>query len=158
MEVQLNNLGLYSIGTKLGKPGQIYLLSYNSGDHWMLSIVDPDQEIIYFMDPSRRWLVFDGEWKSIVNTSIRIFNAHNLFNPHKYRRGRKWKSIQWKILTTCGYWIMRCMKEIVEDKDLDFADKWKRSTQKRGNLVYTDYEIDEVRVEWAQHVMKFANV
>ncbi|XP_040362875.1 uncharacterized protein LOC112202030 isoform X2 [Rosa chinensis] len=137
-----------------GKPGQIYLVPYNSGSHWMLSVVNPDEEIIYFMDPLKRSLI-TGEWKTILDNSIKIYNAN------KNRKGRK--LIQWKNLAgipeqnggkSCGYWIMRYMKEIVEDTNLEFATKWDR----RANLVYTEKDIDEVRAEWAKHVMKFAQV
>ncbi|PRQ58873.1 putative Ulp1 protease family catalytic domain, putative transposase, Ptta/En/Spm, plant [Rosa chinensis] len=116
-----------------GKPGQIYLVPYNSGSHWMLSVVNPDEEMIYFMDPLKRRLI-TGEWKTILDNSIKIYNVH------KNRKGRK--LIQWKNLAgileqnggkSCGYWIMRYMKEIVEDTNLEFATKWERRT----NLVYT---------------------
>ncbi|PRQ33270.1 hypothetical protein RchiOBHm_Chr1g0326141 [Rosa chinensis] len=46
---------------------------------------------------------------------------------------------------------MRYMKEIVEDKNLDFSMKWGT----RSNLVYTVNDIDEIRAEWAEHVLKF---
>ncbi|XP_062027082.1 uncharacterized protein LOC133743232 [Rosa rugosa] len=137
-----------------GKPGQIYLVPYNSGSHWMLSAVNPNEEIIYFMDPLKRRLI-TGEWKTILDNSIKIYNAN------KNRKGRK--LIQWKNLAgipeqnggkSCGYWIMRYMKEIVEDTNLEFATKWDRRT----NLVYTENDINEVRAEWAKHVMKFAQV
>ncbi|XP_062021676.1 uncharacterized protein LOC133738229 [Rosa rugosa] len=135
----------------LGKPGQIFLVPYNSGAHWMLSVVNPDEEAVHFMDPLKRRLCA-GEWKSIVDNSIKIFNAQ------KGRKGRK--IIQWKNLAgipeqtdskTCGYFVMRYMKEIVEDKNLEFATKWER----KSNLAYTQKDIDVVRAEWANHVMKF---
>ncbi|XP_040373456.1 uncharacterized protein LOC121052455 [Rosa chinensis] len=135
----------------LGKPGQIFLVPYNSGAHWMLSVVNPDEEVVHFMDPLKRRLCA-GEWKSIVDNSIKIFNAQ------KARKGRK--IIQWKNLAgipeqtdskTCGYFVMRYMKEIVEDKNLEYATKWER----KSNLAYTQKDIDVVRAEWANHVMKF---
>ncbi|PRQ45676.1 hypothetical protein RchiOBHm_Chr3g0494181 [Rosa chinensis] len=46
---------------------------------------------------------------------------------------------------------MRYMKEIVEDKNLEYATKWER----KSNLAYTQKDIDVVRAEWANHVMKF---
>ncbi|PRQ49338.1 hypothetical protein RchiOBHm_Chr2g0120801 [Rosa chinensis] len=54
-------------------------------------------------------------------------------------------------MTRRGYFIMRYMKEIVEDKNLDFSIKWGT----RSNLVYTNKDIDEIRVEWAKHILKF---
>ncbi|PRQ22883.1 hypothetical protein RchiOBHm_Chr6g0255101 [Rosa chinensis] len=50
----------------------------------------------------------------------------------------------------CGYCIMRYMKDIVEDKNLDFFSKWER----RGKTAYTQQHIDEVRTEWVKFVVK----
>ncbi|XP_040367479.1 uncharacterized protein LOC112180552 [Rosa chinensis] len=137
-----------------GKSGQIYLVPYNSGGHWTLSAVNPAEETIHFMDPLKRRLIA-GEWKTILDNSIKIYNAQ------KNKKGKK--TIQWKNLAgipeqkdskTCGYWIMRYMKEIVEDKNLEFAAKWERRT----NLVYTEKDIDQVRAEWAKHVIMFPDM
>ncbi|PRQ18058.1 hypothetical protein RchiOBHm_Chr6g0248241 [Rosa chinensis] len=45
---------------------------------------------------------------------------------------------------------MRYMKEIVEDKSLDFFTKWER----RGKATYTQEDIDVVRNEWAKFMVK----
>ncbi|PRQ54700.1 putative Ulp1 protease family catalytic domain, transposase, Tnp1/En/Spm [Rosa chinensis] len=88
------------------KPGQIFMLPYNSDKHWVLTIVDPEQEIVYFMDPMKRRLP-TGEWVSIVDSAISMYNAH------KGRKGRS--SPLWKNLSgippqpsskECGYFIM----------------------------------------------------
>ncbi|PRQ31131.1 putative Ulp1 protease family catalytic domain-containing protein [Rosa chinensis] len=50
----------------------------------------------------------------------------------------------------CSYFIMRYMKDIVEDKNLEFFSKW----EKRGKAAYTQQHIDEVRNEWAKFVVK----
>ncbi|KAL1818584.1 hypothetical protein ACET3Z_013453 [Daucus carota] len=50
----------------------------------------------------------------------------------------------------CGLFMMRYMKEICEDKDLNFASKWLR----RKNLAYNVSDINEIKVEWANFFMK----
>ncbi|PRQ21395.1 hypothetical protein RchiOBHm_Chr7g0238761 [Rosa chinensis] len=45
---------------------------------------------------------------------------------------------------------MRYMKEIVEDKSLDFFTKWER----RGKAAYTQEDIDVIRNEWAKFMVK----
>ncbi|XP_062002246.1 uncharacterized protein LOC133720074 isoform X3 [Rosa rugosa] len=133
------------------KKGQIFMLPYNAGKHWMLTVVNPEEEIIYFMDPLRRRLV-GGEWQIIVENGIKIYNAQ------RNRSGRK--SITWHNMggipvqqgdKDCGIFIMRYMKEIVQDKNLEFASKW----QRRSDLVYTQKDLDDVRSEWARFVMKY---
>lgn len=52
----------------------------------------------------------------------------------------------------CGIFIMRYMKEIVEDKNLEFASKW----QQRSELnVYIQKDLDAVRSKWARFVLKY---
>ncbi|VVA36524.1 Hypothetical predicted protein [Prunus dulcis] len=50
-------------------PDKIFLILYNSGNHWMLTIVNVDNETIYFMDPLNR-IIIDKEWKQVVHTGI----------------------------------------------------------------------------------------
>ncbi|XP_040370280.1 uncharacterized protein LOC121051640 [Rosa chinensis] len=103
------------------------------------------------MDPLKRRLV-TGEWRTIVDNSIKIFNAQ------KRRKGRK--TVQWKNYAgipeqmgdkTCGYWIMHYMRDIVEDKNREWSAKWER----KANHYYTMENVDVVRAEWAKYVMKF---
>ncbi|KAL6192198.1 hypothetical protein ACLB2K_038585 [Fragaria x ananassa] len=52
---------------------------------------------------------------------------------------------------TCAYLVMRYMKDIIADKDLEFATTWKT---KQG-IRYTPDQIDEVWAEWAKQVLMF---
>ncbi|PRQ38468.1 putative Ulp1 protease family catalytic domain-containing protein [Rosa chinensis] len=135
---------------KRAKRGQIILVPYNSGCHWMLTVLSPEEDIVYFMDPLKRRLC-TGEWKNIVDNGIKIHNAQ------LKRQGRKtttWKNCagipEQKTDKDCGYYVMRYMKEIVEDKSLDFFTKWER----RGKTTYTQEDIDVVRNEWAKFMVK----
>ncbi|KAL6218726.1 hypothetical protein ACLB2K_011935 [Fragaria x ananassa] len=47
------------------KLGQVFMLPYNSGDYWTLTVVDPDNDTVYFMDPVRRHIPC-GDWAKIV--------------------------------------------------------------------------------------------
>ncbi|PRQ34678.1 putative Ulp1 protease family catalytic domain-containing protein [Rosa chinensis] len=97
------------------KPGQIFMLPYNSG-------------------------------------------AFGMFNAERKKKGRS--SVIWKNLAgippqpsnkECGYFVMRYMRDIIEDKDLSlFATKWER----RGSSQYTQEDIDQLRNEWAKFVVK----
>ncbi|KAL6584578.1 hypothetical protein OROMI_003867 [Orobanche minor] len=55
--------------------------------------------------------------------------------------------------TDCGFFIMRYMKDIVEDKNLDFASNWRYMATPPH--AYTPKHIDEVRVEWVRFLMKY---
>ncbi|PRQ18018.1 putative Ulp1 protease family catalytic domain-containing protein [Rosa chinensis] len=53
-----------------GKRGQIFFLPYNSSCHWMLTVINVEEDTIYFMDPLKRRLI-TGEWKNIVDKVFR---------------------------------------------------------------------------------------
>ncbi|KAL6577295.1 hypothetical protein OROMI_011571 [Orobanche minor] len=55
--------------------------------------------------------------------------------------------------TDCGFFIMRYMKDIVEDKNLDFSSKWRYMATPPH--AYTPKHIDEVKVEWVRFLMKY---
>ncbi|PRQ34646.1 putative Ulp1 protease family catalytic domain-containing protein [Rosa chinensis] len=80
-----------------------------------------------------------------------------MYNAHKGRKGQS--SVLWKNLSgippqpnakDCGYFVMRYMRDIIEDKDLTFVNKWER----RSNLVYSQEDIDVMRCEGAKFVVK----
>ncbi|XP_024177721.2 uncharacterized protein LOC112183578 [Rosa chinensis] len=49
-------------------PNQIFLVPYNASAHWVLTVIDPDNDTVYFMDPLKKRLGGNGEWKDIVDT------------------------------------------------------------------------------------------
>ncbi|KAI5316294.1 hypothetical protein L3X38_036001 [Prunus dulcis] len=59
---------------------QFYLVPYNPGGHWVLIIVRPAKETVYYRDslPNRS---VDEDMRNIVNTSIKI-NNHNVNHPY----------------------------------------------------------------------------
>ncbi|KAL6559640.1 hypothetical protein OROGR_004757 [Orobanche gracilis] len=118
-------------------------------------LVKPEEELVYFFDPVRRRLpAFGEEWTSVVNSAIKIYKS----TQDKTQR----KTISWLPMlgvpeqfgsTDCGFFIMRYMKDIVEDKNLDFASNWRYMATPPH--AYTPKHIDEVRVEWVRFLMKY---
>ncbi|KAL6219675.1 hypothetical protein ACLB2K_007434 [Fragaria x ananassa] len=63
----------FSAALKRGKPGQFFLVPYNTGKHWILSVVSPSEELVYFMDPMKRRMdVTTDEWRTIVNQTLML--------------------------------------------------------------------------------------
>ncbi|KAL6209234.1 hypothetical protein ACLB2K_020177 [Fragaria x ananassa] len=102
---------------KNGKPGQIYLIPYNTG-------------------------------------SIKMYKGLLKKQPGK-KKASPWKPLLGALIqkddVSCGYYVMCYMKEIVEDNNIDLDKKWGT----RAGLTYTVEEIDEIRGEWAEHVLQF---
>ncbi|KAK1377405.1 hypothetical protein POM88_006562 [Heracleum sosnowskyi] len=102
------------------------------------------------MDPLKRRLGSD-EWLEVVDNGIKLYKD-------KAKKISK-KKIPWENMagvplqhgaTDCGLFVMRFMKEICEDKELNFANKWAR----RGNLAYSTSDIVEIKTDWAKFFMK----
>ncbi|BBN69875.1 hypothetical protein Prudu_1218S000200 [Prunus dulcis] len=129
---------------------QIFMMPYNPGRHWVLLIVRAKRETVYFLDPLPGHRVVDEEAKNIVNSAIKIYNSHI------GRAGRK--AVIWKTLSgtpkqpssvECGYYVMRFMRDIINDPSLGFENKYAKGNQEAS---YPQEAIDEVRNEWAEFV------
>ena len=47
--------------------------------HWILSVVSPSEELVYFMDPMKRRMdVTTDEWRTIVNQYVSQFASLSL--------------------------------------------------------------------------------
>ncbi|KAK9939172.1 hypothetical protein M0R45_015879 [Rubus argutus] len=128
---------------------QMFFIPYNSGDHWMLTVVHPAKEIIYHVDSVYRSIMMDDEWKHIVNDAIGIYNRQ------RSKQGRK--NPVWKIMMgapkqptnkECGYYVMRFMRDLINDDIERQLAKW----EKMNETTYKQEEIDEVHNEWAEFV------
>ncbi|BBN68098.1 hypothetical protein Prudu_279S000600 [Prunus dulcis] len=120
---------------------QIFMMPYNPGRHWVLLIVRAKRETVYFLDPLPGHRVVDEEAKNIVNS----------------RAGRK--AVIWKTLSgtpkqpsnvECGYYVMRFMRDIINDPSLGFENKYAKGNQEAS---YPQEAIDEVRNEWAEGIL-----
>ncbi|KAH6776910.1 hypothetical protein C2S52_007665 [Perilla frutescens var. hirtella] len=126
-------------------PNQLVVVPCNVGLHWILTVIDPNKEVIYLLDPLEN-RIRDDSWKNVVDRSISLFNA-NLEKKGK-------KQPVWEILKAprqpdskqCGFYVMRYMKEIIESGSI--------SKQFRKEP-YSTKEIDEVRAEWADCVLDY---
>ncbi|BBG97720.1 hypothetical protein Prudu_006938 [Prunus dulcis] len=110
---------------------QIFMMPYNPGRHWVLLIVRAKRETVYFLDPLPGHRVVDEEAKNIVNSAIKIYNSHI------GRAGRK--AVIWKTLSgtpkqpssvECGYYVMRFMRDIINDPSLGLRISMPRETRK----------------------------
>ncbi|CAL8167135.1 unnamed protein product [Prunus armeniaca] len=117
----------------------IFFMPYDPGRHWVLLIVRPKREIVYFMDPLPENRVVDDECKNIVNI-----------------QGRKapiWKTLQGTLKqpssVECGYYVMRFMRDFITDPSLEFEKKFEKG---KDQAPYPQEAIEEVRKEWADFV------
>ncbi|XP_063941381.1 uncharacterized protein LOC108198271 [Daucus carota subsp. sativus] len=135
---------------KSAKPSQVFLLPYHHTNHWALTVVNPDAQMVYHLDPLKRRIA-NEEWIEVVNNGIKIYKED-------VKRFLK-KKINWENLagvpaqigtTDCGLFVMLYMREICIDKELKFASKWAR----RSNLVFDSDDLNEIRSAWAKYFMR----
>ncbi|KAL6191002.1 hypothetical protein ACLB2K_037395 [Fragaria x ananassa] len=109
---------------------QMFFIPYNSGDHWMLTIVHPIKDMVYFVDSFYRSIT-DSEWKHVVNDAI------NIFNRQRNKQGRCSKATNkhrmWLLCHALYEGLFFSWEEDVE-------------------TTYLQEEIHEVRDEWAEFV------
>ncbi|KAL6223128.1 hypothetical protein ACLB2K_006518 [Fragaria x ananassa] len=133
------------------KPGQLFMVPYNSNQHWMLTIVESKKEKVYYMDPLRRWLpIASAEWKYVINSAIAKYNTE---------KGRlSLNAVAWKNLEGVphqpdhfqyGFYVMWVMRDIIHDHVHFFVTKW----DKRNKLVYTQDDLDVSRNEWSKFII-----
>ncbi|KAL6582710.1 hypothetical protein OROMI_004788 [Orobanche minor] len=119
-------------------------------NHWVLSVVNPDTQVVYHFDPLKRRIA-SSEWMDVVDNAIKMYK-----NLAKKMLKKK---IVWENLAgvpvqdgskDCGIFVMLYMKEICEDKELSFCSKWLR----RGNHSFSNSNIDDIKSSWAKFFLK----
>ncbi|KAL8092454.1 hypothetical protein AgCh_034657 [Apium graveolens] len=52
--------------------GKYFLMPYNDVNHWTLTVVKPEAEMVYYMDPLK-CRIAEGEWVDVVDNSIKLY-------------------------------------------------------------------------------------
>ncbi|XP_065873241.1 uncharacterized protein [Euphorbia lathyris] len=125
----------------------IFLCPYNTGGHWTLSVIDLTNFRAYWLDPLRRRLPKADIWMDVVNDAILLYSGNDQIKV-------KWTALlgvpEQKDHKTCGFFVMRYMRDIVMDNDLKFAENWKS----RCGMKYSQIDLDEVRKEFVEEVVR----
>ncbi|XP_074337457.1 uncharacterized protein LOC141674646 [Apium graveolens] len=124
--------------------GQYFLMPYNDVNHWTLTVVKPEAEMVYYMEPLKRRIA-NGEWVDVVDNAIKLYKEEDLNKISK-------KKVLWENMAgvpvqtgnkDCGLFVMGYM----------FTTK-SLTLSLRSNQVYADDDINEIRVEFAKYFMK----
>ncbi|CAH9073149.1 unnamed protein product [Cuscuta europaea] len=95
--------------------GQITLIPYNTGAHWVLAAIDMAMQTVYYLDSIEGSPSEDLE--GIVNQGVRIHHA----STSKNRMNLKWVRVMCPKQAgamECGYFVMKYMKDIASDVKL----------------------------------------
>ncbi|KAA0058935.1 uncharacterized protein E6C27_scaffold98G001110 [Cucumis melo var. makuwa] len=90
------------------KQDQLVVALYNPGDHWSLVIINPYDDVVYHLDSLRT------SSRDDIKYGLTIFQSQK--NLKKTRKTTFWKAVKCPLqvgTVECGYYVMRCMREIV---------------------------------------------
>ncbi|XP_021768910.1 uncharacterized protein LOC110733208 isoform X2 [Chenopodium quinoa] len=138
--------------------GRVFLAPYNVGIHWVLCVIDPYNDIVYFLVPLHNennkgtGNGIGDDLRSIVDRALFGFRSEKGLLK-KIKMSTKWVQIQCPRQNNgvdCGYYVMRFMKEIIDHKQTQiFEDYFHDCNVSR----YDQDQIDEIRTQWACHVL-----
>ncbi|XP_038895930.1 uncharacterized protein LOC120084092 isoform X2 [Benincasa hispida] len=127
---------------------QLVLIPYNTGCHWILIIINLQENCVYVMDSLRSKIL--EEFQGVINTSLKNWQAkHSL---EQYRTRIRWKPIKCPRqfgAIECGYYVQKYIREIVQNSNTHISNLF------NTRLAYEQKEIDAVRLEWAEFVARF---
>ncbi|KAA0068061.1 uncharacterized protein E6C27_scaffold238G00090 [Cucumis melo var. makuwa] len=130
------------------KQDQLVVAPYNPGDHWSLVIINPYDDVVYHLDSLRT--SSRDDIKYVTNMALTIFQSQK--NSKKTRKTTFWKAVKCPLQVgtiECGYYVMRYMREILSKDTSIITD----AIDTRNS--YSQLELDEVRVEWAEFLSRY---
>ncbi|KAM7259700.1 hypothetical protein ACFE04_015441 [Oxalis oulophora] len=128
-------------------PQKLTFIPYCQDFHWILLVLDPERRVWYYLDPVM---------KKHINKDARAL-VHMAFQKFIEQSGREapniTKFIKAKVPSQpegkeCGYYVMRFMNYIIEQKLAALPD-----ILIEGKEMYTHEELDEQRNEVAQFIL-----
>ncbi|KAA0066215.1 putative serine/threonine-protein kinase nek2 [Cucumis melo var. makuwa] len=122
----------------VSKPDQVVLAPFNPGGHWALLAINAYEDTVFYLDSLRT--TSKATTRYVTDTAIAIF--HSQKNINKSRKETLWRTCSLQVgSTTCGYYAMKYMREIVNRGSIVISD----SIDTRKS--YSQAELDELRVE-----------
>nr|KAJ0213242.1 hypothetical protein LSAT_V11C400161870 [Lactuca sativa] len=116
----------------------IIFMPYNPGRHWVLGVLDMKSDTCYYLD-SLSSANFNMQLKQIVDSEMVLYATQSGSN--------KRVKLNWCPVhpggTKCGYYMLRFMKEIVEEG----IEVLVKDNIGDGKVEYTTDDIDEIREE-----------
>ncbi|KAK2382219.1 hypothetical protein QL285_069767 [Trifolium repens] len=154
-DIQGNDIASRLMETKVLKDEKIILAPYNIGIHWVLFVINPNAEDIYFLDPLGGEPSDHGSIKTKFENAIQIYRAWCENKISKSKKDKiKWHKIKCPRQTNtidCGYFIMRFMKEVIMEYPNKIPDNY---FHRHRHSTYSKEKLDEVKEEWATYMVE----
>ncbi|KAJ0442203.1 putative Ulp1 peptidase [Helianthus annuus] len=121
------------------KDNDIILVPYNPGRHWVLAVLDMKTNTCYYLDSLRNSII-NPVLRQIIDAAMALYAVQG---GTKTRVKVNWvngKCPYQTGCTECGYYVLKYMKEVVEEGIEILAN----DNVGRGKTVYTDEDIDGI--------------
>ncbi|KAF5195085.1 hypothetical protein FRX31_015326 [Thalictrum thalictroides] len=128
------------------KTDTFFFVPYNTRGHWVLMVIDSSSMDIYWLDPLQKPPSIDI--KIYVTAGIKALQIDG-----KRRPNPTWhivKCPKQPMDSQCGYYVMRYMRELVEERSLSISEKILQFAEKNS---YSQDEIDEVRLDLIDFIL-----
>ncbi|KAJ0677830.1 putative Ulp1 protease family catalytic domain, papain-like cysteine peptidase superfamily [Helianthus annuus] len=122
------------------KDNDIILVPYNPGRHWVLAVLDMKTNTCYYLDSIRNSII-NPVLRQIIDAAMALYAVQG---GTKTRVKVNWVNAKCPYqtgCTECGYYVLKYMKEVVEEGIEILAN----DNVGRGKAVYTDEDIDGIR-------------
>ncbi|KAK9725436.1 hypothetical protein RND81_05G143100 [Saponaria officinalis] len=150
--VETDTLGTseYITDALVSLQGKKFILGpYFESEHWMLIVICPERNEVYFMDPKKRCQTRSIKLKMPLNVAFRCYCQKG--GKHDFKKG---SSLTWpKTLCPqqpggdeCAYYVLKLMYEIVLSHTMkdELTKCFKESS-------YSSEEINEIRDLWSEY-------
>ncbi|GER34281.1 lipid-transfer protein [Striga asiatica] len=130
---------------------KLILAPYNTSVHWVLLAINLKAETIYYLDPMRKDP--DKHMTDVFNTVLRVFRAQvgMVLKKSKHLRWKNIKCPEQANSVDCGYYVLKFVKDIIISDEMTIPDEYFPSYK---CVQLSEEQVDEVREEWAQYVIK----
>ncbi|KAJ0771836.1 putative Ulp1 protease family catalytic domain, papain-like cysteine peptidase superfamily [Helianthus annuus] len=115
------------------KDNDIIILPYNSGRHWVLAVLDMKTYTCYYLDSIMNSTI-NPVLRQIIDAAVALYAM----------QGVNWVKAKCSYQTggtECSYYVLKFMKEVVEEGIEILAN----DNVGEGKVVYTDEDIDGIR-------------
>ncbi|GMN42749.1 hypothetical protein TIFTF001_011962 [Ficus carica] len=128
--------------------GKRFMMPYNSGQHWILAVIDPWDDSVMYFNPLENEP--GDDFKDLITTAL---NDWKVLVGSGMRQRRNWQTLIDTVrcpiqegYVECGYFVLAYMREIT------FIVVGLAVLQTKD--FYTDADMSLVRQEWATFVMR----
>ncbi|TYK15439.1 uncharacterized protein E5676_scaffold477G00010 [Cucumis melo var. makuwa] len=120
----------------VSKPDQVVLAPFNPGGHWALLAINAYEDTVFYLDSLRT--TSKATTRYVTDTAIAIF--HSQKNINKSRKQTLWRKCPLQVeSTTCGNYVMKYMRDIVNKGSIVISDSdFRCSSQENTSKNATD--------------------